>query len=132
MICANLSLNVSLKNDKEIEDAIEHLISTIQQAAWESTPSPPHTRKVVKNKLKYKRKLRKRWQNSRDPRTKTKLNKVVKELKIILQDIDNSELSQYLENLSATKATDYSLWKGIKNMYHQTTFSSALKTENGD
>ena len=135
-ICENLCLNLSLKNGKEIESAIEHFNTTIQHAAWNATPPSKCKRELpnemVASMLRDKRKLRKRWQNTRDPEIKTQLNKASKDLKSFLQEMDNTKVSKYLENLSATKASDYSLWKATKKMYKQTPFSSALKTESGD
>lgn len=45
---------------------------------------------------------------------KIKLNKATKELKILLQNEKNLAIQKYLENLTATETTDYSLWKATK------------------
>ena len=49
------------------------------------------------------RKIRKRWQITRDPQIKTQLNRIAKDLKSMLSKIENEELETYLQNLSATK-----------------------------
>ena len=41
-------------------------------------------------------------------------------------------MPNYLQNLSATKATDYSLWKATKNICKQTSHSSVIKKDNGN
>ena len=50
----------------------------------------------------------------------------------MLQQIENDKMASYLQNLSATKATDYSLWKSTKHICKQTPHSSAIKTDNGN
>jgi hypothetical protein len=61
-----------------------------------------------------KRKLRKRWQNTRSPKDKAALNKAVKELKQLLHEEKQQAIQKYLASLSAMEATDYSLWKTTK------------------
>ena len=62
----------------------------------------------IKQKITEKRKLRKRWQNTRSPQDKAALNKAVKELKQLLYE-EKQAIQTYLANLSARDATDYSL-----------------------
>ena len=74
----------------------------------------------MKEKIKEKRKIRKSWQATRDPKTKTLLNKACKALKSMLQEIEEQNLAIYLQSLSPTEATDYFLWKATKNIHkHQ-------------
>ena len=77
----------------------------IQHAAWDST-SAPNNRNVPKilysevtELIKNKRKLRKRWQQFRDPQLKKALNKAAKDLKSALSEIGNREISKHLEDL---------------------------------
>ena len=64
--------------------------SVIQNAGWISTSLnciKKHRLKPdrdIKGKIKAKRKLRKKWQENRNPSTKTKLNKTTKELRVAL------------------------------------------------
>ncbi|KMQ85058.1 rna-directed dna polymerase from mobile element jockey-like protein [Lasius niger] len=67
-----------------------------------------------------KRKLRKQWQISRAPQDKMRFNKAVKELKKMLQEKKSKAIETYLQDLTLTEATDYSLWKATKKvMKHQ-------------
>lgn len=118
----NLNFNVKLKNEKDIDEAIEHLTNQIQKAAWASTPSP--TSGVIKNDcpeqikiaVAQKRKLRRIWQNQRTPFNKAKLNQATNRLKNMLKEIKNLALQNYLENLTATEVTDYSLWRATRKI----------------
>ena len=84
-------------------------------------------------KIKEKRKIRKLWQTSCDPNVKKLLNRASKDLKSMLQQIETDKMASYLQNFSATKATDYSLWKATKNICKQTPHSSsAIKKDNGN
>ena len=92
IVSNSLSLNVSLKSAIDIENAINVFTTTIQNAAFTSTPkSSLKTMTEARNtevveKIKAKRKLRKA------------LNKAAKELKKIMADVENNKISQYLKN----------------------------------
>jgi hypothetical protein len=47
---------------------------------------------------------------------KTRLNRITKELKRLLNNLKNDSIQNYLKNLSATNATNYSLWKATKRL----------------
>ena len=76
LIHETLILHVPLKTAQDLEDNVQHLVQTIQQAAWNSTPLPhipTHTNTCatpIKQKIMEKRKLRRRWQNTRSPQDK--------------------------------------------------------------
>jgi len=122
LIQETLTLQVPLKIAQDIDDYMHQLVQTIQQAAWNSTP-PPRTythmytySQPIKQKITDKRKLRKRWQNTRSPQDKAAFNKAVKELKQLLYEEKQQAIQTYLSTLSATEATDYSLWKATKRL----------------
>ena len=78
------------------------------------------TNQKTRLRIEEKRKIRMLWQNTRDPNVKKLLDRASKELKSMLQQIENNEMANYLRNLSATKATNYSSWKATKNICKQT------------
>lgn len=137
-IRAKLMLQVPLKTARNIEDALEHFVQTIQQAAWNSTPdSSEYTNSdtcsaVVKQKIIAKRKLRKQWHNTRSPLDKAKLNKAVKELKQLLHEERNRGIQNYLKDLTATEATEYSLWKATKRIKRPQIAIPPLRSEGGE
>jgi len=118
----NLTLDVPLKANEDIEDCVHQLVQTIQQAAWNSTPKPHKSvsmyecAPIIKQKIRGKRKMRKRWQNTRSQQDKAKLNKAVKELKQLLRDEKQKAIQTYVESLTATEATEYSLWQATKRL----------------
>lgn len=121
LISSTLNLQIPLKSDEDISDAVEHFNSCIQSAAWQSTPvlesrtaHKSYTPCNIREKLAEKRNARKLWQQSRCPTDKTRLNAITKELKNMLSDDRNSKVNKFLSNLGPTKATDYSLWKATK------------------
>lgn len=54
--------------------------------------------------------------NTRSPRDKTRFNFAVKNLKELIISEKNRIIEDYLENLSPTNVTDYSLWKATKGL----------------
>lgn len=110
-----LNLKISLKNEDDITQAVEHLNKSLQQAAWVSTTINPEYERTldypvhIKEKVKEKRDLRKIWQTTRCPKIKKRLNYAIKELKIIINNETNERVQNYLKNLDATKSTEFSL-----------------------
>lgn len=138
IVIETLPQNIKLKTPTDVDKAIQILTSTIQEAAWSSTPQDS-TRVThstldenVKEKIKNKRKLRKLWQQTKNRQIKTAFNKAAKELKALMIQIENEKVAKYLENLSPTKATQYSLWKATKNIHPQTNHCSAIKMTDGN
>lgn len=131
-----ISLNIPLKTEKELEEAVNTLTTNIQQAAWQATPDShnktiketiPH---IIKQKITEKRALRKTWQETRYPPDKTKLNKATKRLKEMISQTKNKGIQLYLENLSASEASDYSLWKATKKLKSPQVSIPPIKDEN--
>lgn len=132
-----LNINVSLKNNNEIDSAIAYLNDNIIQAASDSTPMPKHqinnyiVPSATKEKIKIKRKMRKQWQTTRSPQDKTNLNQITKELKEILKKDKEKIFEKYITNLSSTSTTNYSLWRATKNINSSIVHQPPLKnTEN--
>ena len=81
----------------------------------------------IKNLVTEKRKMRRKWQRTRNPEFKTCLNRLTKELNQEIQQIQNETFTKYLTDLTADKSTDYSLWKSTKNLKRPITQSPPLK-----
>ena len=95
-ICSHLPQNISLKNESEIQHAVDIFSDILTNAVIVSTPSYPLGKpKYVKCcsnvqlLIKEKRKLRRQWQESRSPALKTKLNQCQKKLRISLKNQDS-------------------------------------------
>jgi len=58
---------------------------------------------------------------------KKRLNYAVRKLKTLLQNARNQGIQTYLSNLSASAASDYSLWKATKNLKHPSTTSPPIR-----
>lgn len=122
IISNELNLKLPLHTASEIDNAVEHLVCTIQRGAWLSTP--PSTYKItkvpcpekVKRVIAEKRKLRRIWQNNRNAINKTNLNRAVRNLKRLLDNNKNEGVTTYLKQLTATDETNYSLWKATKRL----------------
>jgi hypothetical protein len=87
---------------------------------------------MVKQKILEKRKLRKRWHTTRSPQYKANLNKAVKEMKQLLNDEKQKAIQTYLERLTATEATEYSLWKAAKRLKRPQTPNPPPRTDKGE
>src|SRR5204863_7083101 len=73
-----------------------------------------------------------KWKITRIPADKKKLNKATKDLKYILEHLKNLNFQEYVENLSPTEATDYSLWKATRKMNQPQTSIPPIKLADGN
>lgn len=134
----NSHLNIPLQTNEEIESALVNLNKTLQDAAKESTPLMKLSElnkdipKKIQHLLQEKRNLRREWQKSRSPIAKWKLNRSLKNLKQALIDDKNDSIETYLNELTATEATDYSLWKATKKLKQPTSSSPPIRLPNGN
>ncbi|GAB0092838.1 RNA-binding protein 39 [Sergentomyia squamirostris] len=113
----------SLTTELEIDMAVDSLSHAIQSAARTATPLIQYQKKNVfhqpesiRKMIKQKRRLRQIWQSTRHPVDKTNFNKAAKELKEMLEKVRNESVAHYLQNLSPTESTDYSLFKATKKI----------------
>lgn len=117
--------------------ATEHFNYCTQQAAWNATPPtnnidvPIKCSKFIRDKIQEKRKVRKLWQTFRSPLLKTKLNKIIKELKTMLREDKNTGIQSYLMSLSPTAETDYSLSKTTRRLKQPQRISPPVRREDG-
>jgi hypothetical protein len=63
---------------------------------------------------------------------KANLNKATNELKTLLNNYKQQAIQTYLESLSPTEATDYSLWKATKRLQRPQTPIPPLQTPGGE
>ena len=75
---------------------------------------------LVRIKVAKKRKARKKWQMSRHPDNKRKLNKLTRELTNLLHITANEHVQEYLQSLSPRKEDNFSLWKITKKLKRPT------------
>jgi hypothetical protein len=127
LINNRLNLNVPLLSCEDLENAVDYFVDCIQQTAKAATPTLhyPNSEKIglnypvyVKRMIAEKRRLRRIWQNSRNPNDKASFNRAAQNLKRVLYRTKNQWFEEYTKSLSATEATDYSLWKATKNLKH--------------
>lgn len=130
--------NIRLKSNKDVDEAVDYLSNLITSAAISATTLTTFSRstytcsKTIAEKIKEKRKLRKIWQTTRTKSAKLNLNRAIKDLKISLFNEKNEGIQNYLQNLSATEKTQYSLWKATKKIKQPTVYNSPIQNEKGD
>lgn len=112
LVTNRIRLTIPLKTENDLFNAIEHLNESIQQSSWDATPNfqtqqvPEYGPIAIKQKIAEKRRLRRIWQITRNPRNKTKLNQSSRELKSLLTNFKNQGVQEYLTNLTPTETTD--------------------------
>lgn len=132
-----LDLNIPLKSDGEIDEAVNQLNRIIQEAGWQSTPKQPRTiihkdlPNEIKEKIAEKRRLRKVWQRTRAPQDKNRLNQATARLKTLLNNNKNNDIKRYLQNLSATETSEYSLWKATRKINRPQLSNPPIRASNG-
>lgn len=117
-----INLSVHLGNKQQLDDEVKLFNDNIQQAAWETTPAitrrtvgknyPREIRKLISEK----RRLRRKWQQTRAPQDKNILNNATQRLKREIQQLKEESISTYLRELTDDSSTEYSLWKATKRL----------------
>lgn len=89
---------------------------------------PPY----IKTLITKKRKLRKKWQQSRSPGDKNILNNATQHLRREIQKLKNKNFNKYLSELSYDNKTDYSLWKATKQFKRPVEQKCAVRNTEGN
>jgi hypothetical protein len=117
---------------------VHHFVHKIKQGACNSTP-PPRSHACshvcalpIRQKLREKRRLRKKWQTTRSPQHKTAFNTAAKNHKQLLYEEKQKNIKTYLTNLTATDATDFFLWRTTLRLKRPQTPISPLRTAGGE
>lgn len=134
---SNIRLSVPLKTTHHIEEELNDFILAIQNAAWCSTPSIKRKLKglnypkEIKELITEKRKLERKWQQTRSPHDKTLLNRASKTLSNEIKNVKQSSVNNYLTELTPDKSTEYSLWKAVKNLKKPIAHIPPIKKTDG-
>jgi hypothetical protein len=70
--------------------------------------------KEIRNLIAEKRKLRRKWRQSRNPHDKNLINRASQQLSKEIKTIKQSSINKFLTELTQHSSTEYSLWKGTK------------------
>lgn len=134
---ANINLSVPLKTIDQLEEEVDKLTRDIQNAAWSSTPeirrktAGMNYPKEIKELLAVKRKLRRRWHQTRAPQDKTALNRITQHLRNEIRVIKNESVNTFLSELTDDKSTEYSLWRATKCLKKSISHIPSIKKTNG-
>jgi uncharacterized protein YlxW (UPF0749 family) len=86
----------------------------VQPQATNLKLSNRNTHGKIKDQIRGKHKLRRRWQMSRHPEDKRRYNKAARKLKYQVKTIEEEIFQTHLQSSTATADTNYSLWKATK------------------
>jgi hypothetical protein len=83
---------------------------------------------IMEQLVTEKRKLRKRWQQTRAPEDKNRLNSRTQRLKREILKWKTVSMNKYLSELTDDKVTDYSLWKVTKRVKRLRLHNPPIRT----
>ena len=133
----NINLSVPLKTIDQLENEVQQFTTAIQNAAWKSTPTLKRKLrglnypKEIKDMIVEKRKLRRRWHQSRAPQDKTNLNRMTQQLTKEIRAIKNASINNFLTDLTADSSAEYSLWKATKYLKRPITQIPPIRKADG-
>lgn len=110
----NLQTDISLKTPLEIETATNLFTTTVQNAAWESTPKIEEGLRNVNipseilELVKVKRRARSKSHRTRNPIDRNTYNRLANTLKRKLKEVKQETYQNYLSQLSKA---DHTIWK---------------------
>jgi len=135
LINEKINLNIKLKSNTDIDEAVYNLTNLIQSTAWSTTkpdknrnlkPKPHLFPEEIRNLIVEKRRARARYQASHLPSHKIKYNKLANSLKKVLAKHKSNTFEQKLHRLSAA---DGSLWRETKRLLNYKSISTPLRKE---
>ncbi|GFT83445.1 putative RNA-directed DNA polymerase from transposon X-element [Nephila pilipes] len=115
--------NPIINSKEEIEIHVKNFTETIRAAIDQSsvgkliTHSPTLLPEPIRNIIRNKNRLRKRWQETRDPNIKKSLYKQTKHINRILTQLKNDK---FQNNLKEAKTEDNSLYKMVNSIKKKT------------
>lgn len=132
-----MNLNISLRNEDDLEKEADKFNEDTQNTAWECTPEikrllkgcnyPEEIRMLVIEKSKGRTK----WFRTRAPQDKRILNNLAQQLKRKIKDFKSESINSYMRELSNDSSTDYSLWKLTKMLKRSTMQILPIKKQDG-
>lgn len=136
-LCDVINVTNQINTVNILESEVELITTQIQHCAWISTPEQStnayqqHYPKDILDLIKIKRKIRKKWQRTRQPTFKTELNYVTKCLQEKTREFRNKSFTKHVAQLTPDKNSDYSLWKIVKNVKKPTQQNVPIKSADG-
>lgn len=133
-----IELSTTINTIEQLESEVQSFTLAIQKAAWAATPEL--NSKVKRNVypkevcdiISEKRRARKRWQLTRAPSDKNRLNSLNNKLRKKIAEFKNASMERYLTNLTNDASTEYSLWKATKKIKRPTTYIPPVKNSSGN
>ena len=121
-IINEIDLRKNLLSIEQLDIELEGFIKIIQKAAWNHTKmfeyrsAANNYPKDITDLIKRKRKARRRWQQSRHPDDKRIVNRLSQILKRKILILKSKSWKCYINGLSATRESNYWLWKATKSV----------------
>lgn len=137
LINNDLVIPTNICSTDELDEIALNFVKIIQNASWNSTPAINKKQigynypNEIKDMLIEKRKLRRKWQQTRNPADKTLFNRASQQLKRKIKDFQNQKIQQHVMSLSADKNNDYSLWRATKSGKVPPKVYHPIKNSNG-
>jgi hypothetical protein len=128
---------VPLKTEAQIEDGVKYFTDLIQWAGWNATPETTCTTSscdypiFIKHWLAEKRRIWKECHLQRTPTSKKLFKRATQELKQLLHEHKHYNIQTFLNGLTPTASTDYSLWKTTKSFTAVIQTTTPLRTAQG-
>lgn len=132
-----INLAVPLQNIQQLDEEVQLYVKHIQEAAWDNTPiikrktEGNNYPREIRDLISEKRKLRRKWHQSRAPVDKTNLNNATQRLKREIQNVKNETINTYLSQLTNDAGTEYSLWKATKGIKRPIIQIPPIRMANG-
>lgn len=136
-ISSHIHTSPILQCEGDIDECVSDLTSLISSAA-EHAKKKVHMKRMsyitnteIERLLLDKRKLRREWQTSRSPAAKQRLSIACRKLRNALHLEEDRRNTSYIERLTNTKHTNFSLWKATKNIKPPVEGQKPLRKHDG-
>ncbi|KMQ84691.1 rna-directed dna polymerase from mobile element jockey-like protein [Lasius niger] len=132
-----INLKVPLKTELQLDTEAESFVKIIQETVkkhtkyFEKRDISMNYPMEIREKVAEKRKARRIWQKTRNPADKTILNRLTHNLAATIREYKQESISKYLNELTADKVTNYSLWKAVRKIKRPIVQAPPLRKMDG-
>lgn len=122
MVDEAISAKPTINSTSDIDKSIDALTQTIKDCHITNSSTKivnsnfkRTTPSYIKDLIKHKNRIRKMWQNYRDPAHKLELNRLIKQIKSLLRNEHNKNWEEFVSGLNPEDNSLYSLKRKLQN-----------------
>lgn len=133
LLDSELTTAYHVENSSDIDEAVSHFTNVICHCVRMSTTNQVHQKsrnklpQFIINLIREKNSIRRKWQRTRQPWLRKKLNDLIR---LVKSELEQYQLSIYRTQIANISPGDNTLWRATKSVLQKPTFIPKIKFNN--